>query len=77
MSTVWAGSTLGAKPPTSASAAGAAPSSAASGMPWTLPDSVVSGVFMSPCASTQMRPSGRPSRRAKLAEAATDPAPRL
>jgi hypothetical protein len=77
ISTVCAASTLGEKPPMPASAAGAAPRSAASGMPWTLPDSVVSGVFMSPCASIQISPSGRPSRRANADEAATEPAPRL
>ena len=41
------------------SSAGSGPSSAASGMPCTLPDSDVAGVFMSPCASTQSRPIGR------------------
>ena len=45
-----------------ASSAGSAPSSAASGMPCTLPDSLVAGLFMSPCASTQIRPSGLPLR---------------
>ena len=44
--------------PIAASSAGSLPSSAASGMPCTLPLVVVSGVFMSPCASTQIRPSG-------------------
>ena len=70
MSTVWAGSTLGAKPPTSASAAGAG-RERGQRHAVDVADTVVSGVFMSPWASTQMRPSGRPSRRAKLAEAAT------
>ena len=50
------------------SSAGSGPSSAASGMPCTLPESEVAGVFMSPCASTHSRPIGRsraasPSRR--------------
>ena len=44
--------------------AGVPPRSAASGIPCTLPLSVVSGVFMSPCASTQIRPSGLPCCRA-------------
>src|SRR5688572_24025780 len=41
-----------------ASSRGSWPSRAASGMPWTFPDDVVCGVFMSPCASTQINPSG-------------------
>ena len=32
------------------------PSATASGMPWMLPEGLVSGVFMSPWASNQMRP---------------------
>ena len=43
-------------------------------MPCTLPDIVVAGVFMSACASTQIRPSGCPCRFACVADAATDPA---
>ena len=31
-------------------------------MPWTLPLGDVAGVFMSPCASIQIRPSGLPRR---------------
>ena len=58
MSTVCSGSTFGEKPPMRDSSAGSGPSSAASGMPWTLPLPELAGVFMSPCASTQMRPSG-------------------
>ena len=58
-STVCCGSTLGAKPPIRASSAGSWPSSAASGMPWTLPLNEVAGVFMSPCASSQISPIGR------------------
>ena len=46
-------------------------------MPCTLPLPELAGVFMSPCASTQMRPSGLSSRRTKSAVAATDPAARL
>ena len=46
-------------------------------MPCTLPLPVVRGVLMSPCASTQMRPSGCPSRRAISELADTDPAARL
>ena len=46
-----------------ASSAGSGPSSAASGMPCTLPDSLDAGLFMSPCASTQIRPSGLPCLR--------------
>ena len=64
--------------PIAASSAGSLPSSAASGMPCTLPLVVVSGVFMSPCASTQIRPSGCDAvRRTQAALAATDPAARL
>ena len=59
------------------SSAGSGPSSAASGMPCTLPLDEVAGVFMSPCASTQIRPSGLSSRRTKSAAAATEPAARL
>ena len=40
------------------SSAGSGPSSAASGMPCTLPLPELDGVFMSPCASTQISPSG-------------------
>src|SRR5574341_387618 len=32
------------------------PSRCATGMPWTLPEGLDSGVFMSPCASNQIRP---------------------
>ena len=74
MSTVCSGGTFGEKPPMRESSAGSGPSSDASGMPWTLPLSNVAGVFMSPCASTQIRPSGLPSRRTKSAVAATEPA---
>ena len=59
------------------SSAGSGPSSDASGMPWTLPLPELDGVFMSPCASTQISPSGFCSRRRKSAVAATDPAARL
>ena len=77
-STVCCGSTVGASPPMRASSAGSLPSSAASGMPCTLPRVVVAGVFMSPCASTQIRPSGLPRLAQRTPpRAATDPAPRL
>ena len=33
------------------------PNSADSGMPWMLPDGLLSGVFMSACASTQITPT--------------------
>ena len=64
--------------PMADSSRGSWPSSAANGMPWTLPLPDVSGVFMSPCASTQMRPSGYAEAcRTQAALAATDPAARL
>ena len=47
----------------------ARPSAAASGMPWTLPLGVVSGVFRSPCASNQSTPPG-PWTRGQPAERA-------
>ena len=60
------GLTFGAPRPMPASSAGSAPSSAASGMPCTLPLVVVAGVFMSPWASTQSRPIVPPcSRRSR------------
>ena len=59
------------------SSAGSDPRSAASGMPCTLPLIDVDGVFMSPCASTHMRPRGLFSRRTNSAVAATEPAARL
>src|SRR5215203_4360064 len=77
MSTVCSGLTFGEKPPMHDSSVGSGPRSAASGIPWTLPLVLLDGVFMSPCASTQMRPSGRSARRAISALAATDPAARL
>ena len=76
-STVCSGLTAGLGP-IEASSDGSRPRSAASGMPCTLPLVVVSGVFMSPCASTQINPSGRPVvRRIHSALAATDAAARL
>jgi hypothetical protein len=61
-----------------ASSAGSGPSSAASGMPCTLPDSEVAGVFMSPWASIHNRPSGSfLTSIAQSAAAATEPAPKL
>ena len=48
MRTVCCGSTFGAKAPSVDSSAGSDPSSAASGMPCTLPESEEAGVFMSP-----------------------------
>ena len=74
---VCCGSTVGEKPPIDESSAGSGPSSAASGMPCTLPLGVLAGVFMSPCASIHSSPSGLPAARACAADAATDPAPRL
>ena len=56
-STVCAGDTDG-DDPIDASSFGSWPSRAASGIPCTLPVLVVCGVFMSPCASTQINPSG-------------------
>jgi hypothetical protein len=46
-------------------------------MPCTLPLPLLDGVFMSPCASTQIAPIRSPRRRASSAVAATDPAARL
>jgi len=60
-----------------ASSGGSGPSSDASGMPWTLPLIEVPGVFMSACASTQIKPIGWFSRRMWAAVADTDPAARL
>ena len=45
----------------------------ASGMPWTLPDGVVSGVFMSAWASNQISPNDSPRPRRKRATPATEP----
>ena len=75
--TVLSARTAGERRPMDESSAGAGPSRAASGMPWTLPLVVVSGVFMSAWASTQSRPMSRPCRPATEAVAATDPAARL
>jgi hypothetical protein len=66
-----------ASPAKRPSSRGSDPSSAASGMPWTLPDPLVSGLFMSPCASTQISPVAAPRCFWNAAAAATDPAPRL
>jgi hypothetical protein len=75
---VCAGSTVGVTVPMRANSAGSAPSRAANGIPWTLPDSDVAGVFMSPCASIHSSPMGRSfACLAQSAAAATDPAPRL
>ena len=49
---------MGDHPPICASSDGSGPSSAASGIPWTLPLGEVAGVFMSACASIQSRPIG-------------------
>ena len=75
MSTVRSARTFGERTPIFESSAGSGPSSAASGMPCTLPLEVVAGVFMSPCASTQSRPISPPCAAAKSADAPTDPAP--
>ena len=77
MSTVCSGSTFGLKPPMRESSAGSGPSSAASGMPCTLPLVELAGVFMSPCASTQIEPSRLPFPAQEIAVAATDPGARL
>ena len=71
--------TFGDEPPMRASSAGSGPSSAASGMPCTLPLGDVAGVFMSPCASIQSRPIGSCLRASAptSADAPTDPAARL
>ena len=74
MSTVRSARTFGDRAPIFDSSAGSGPSSAASGIPCTLPLVVVAGVFMSPCASTQSRPMSRPFAAAKSADAPTDPA---
>jgi len=62
MMTVCAAFTFGPMPPKCASSDGSGPSSAASGMPCTLPLNEVAGVFMSPCASIHNKPIGRPLR---------------
>ena len=77
-STVCAGRTFGENVPIFESSEGSGPSSAARGIPCTLPDSEVAGVFISPCASSQRRPIGRfLVLRAQSATAATEPAARL
>ena len=65
ISTVCSGSTFGEKPPIRDSSDGSGPSSAASGMPCTLPLPVLAGVFMSPWASTQMSPMRHRARGAR------------
>ena len=50
-------SSSGAAPIRRARASGPKPRQAASGMPWTLPLGLVSGVLQSACASNQIRPS--------------------
>ena len=50
-------STIGTAPASFVSASGPRPRAMAQGMPWMLPDGLVSGVFMSPWASNQMRPT--------------------
>ena len=51
------GSSFGSSPPTAVSSFGPKPNSAASGIPWMLPEGEVFGTWMSLCASTQRRPS--------------------
>lgn len=63
--------------PIVASSTGSGPSSAASGIPWTFPLVVVAGVFMSPCASTQISPIRLQCCLACPALAAIEPAARL
>ena len=65
ISAVCCGSTVGEKPPIDESSAGSGPSSAASGMPCTLPLGVLAGVFMSPCASIHSKPEWLGRRRAR------------
>ncbi len=77
MSTVFRGSTFGEKPPMPESSAGSGPSRDASGIPCTLPLLLLAGVFMSPCASTQISPILPSARRANSEVAATEPAARL
>ena len=61
--TVLCGATLGRKPNRSASGSGPMPSRQASGMPWILPLGLESGVFISACASSQIRPTRWPRSR--------------
>ena len=56
ISTAFSGCTFGANPRIFASGSGSSPSSAAKGMPCTLPLGELSGVFMSACASIQISP---------------------
>jgi hypothetical protein len=56
-SATFRGSTFGAYPPMCVSSRGPMPMQHDSGMPWTLPLGLVSGVFISACASIQMSPS--------------------
>ena len=67
------GLTLAPSPPISVSSAGPSPKSAATGMPWMLPDGEVSGVLMSPCASIQSSPTFLRSAFAALAIPETVP----
>ena len=78
MSTVCSGSTFGEKPPMRDSSAGSGPSSAASGMPCTLPLPSSSGrVHVAVRVDPDERRAACRSRRTKSAVAATDPAARL
>ena len=56
ISTVFSGGTFGEQPKILLNGSGPSPSSAASGMPCTLPLGEVSGVLMSEWASIQIRP---------------------
>ena len=76
-STVRSGATDGTAPPISTSWRGPLPRHTASGMPWTLPEGLVSGEFMSAWASTQIKPSGTSAARAAAAVPATEPTARL
>ena len=64
------GSSAGRASPSWANHSGARPSAAASGIPWTLPDGLVSGVLRSPWASIQITPPGCPAAAARPGERA-------
>ena len=71
-STVCAGSTFGAKPPISASSRGSSPSSAASGMPWTLP---LPSSRACSCRRARRSRSGRAAWPCRVRERAPTPRP--
>ena len=61
------GSSAGSVSRSCANHSGARPSAAASGIPCTLPDGLVSGVLRSPWASIQITPPGCPAAAARPA----------